>query len=317
MDQSSLISNKIITANDLQRIFDEINSCLTKAQQQFDAEATQNHYLPRDSQSWSMQFFYTTLNVSVTFSDHTERAYDNYRDFIDTFKHRPGSIKRISLLSSIHYTDSRKYDSASGTGGHHVNARLSLFINEDSLSIRYEDTGGSHMLDSAYILIQSIISQAPERYDRTIKGHDFINTKIGFAMTAIPIAILMALLCIVPTMRSIYAHTYVLYPLATLSIAVVVGAFIGTNRTERFYRNLLPRQHYERYDRDKHRLVYSDDISGYTEKGEVLIGKNVDNLRNRQSIQALEKKSLIVIPVCLVVTAILSIVVIIIGKVWN
>lgn len=317
MDQSSLISNKIITANDLQRIFDEINSCLTKAQQQFDAEATQNHYLPRDSQSWSMQFFYTTLNVSVTFSDHTERAYDNYRDFIDTFKHRPGSIKRISLLSSIHYTDSRKYDSASGTGSHHVNARLSLFINEDSLSIRYEDTGGSHMLDSAYILIQSIISQAPGRYDRTIKSHDFINTKIGFAMTAIPIAILMALLCIVPTMRSIYAHTYVLYPLATLSIAVVVGAFIGTNRTERFYRNLLPRQHYERYDRDKHRLVYSDDISGYTEKGEVLIGKNVDNLRNRQSIQALEKKNLIVIPVCLVVTAILSIVVIIIGKAWN
>ena len=317
MDQSSLISNKIITANDLQRIFDEINSCLTKAQQQFDAEATQNHYLPRNSQSWSMQFFHTTLNISITFSDHTERSYDNYRDFIDTFKHRPGSIKRISLLSSIHYTDSRKYNVASGTGGRHVNARLSLFINEDSLSIRYEDAGDSRMLDSAYILIQSIISQAPERYDRTIKSRDFINMKIGFAMTAIPIAVLMALLCIVPTMRSIYAHTYVLYPLATLSITVVVGAFIGANRTERFYRNLLPRQHYERYDHNKHRLVYSDDISDYTKKGEVLIGQNVDNLRNRQSIQALEKKSLIVIPACLVVAAILSIVVIIIGKVWN
>lgn len=317
MDQSSLISNKIITANDLQRIFDEINSCLTKAQQQFDAEATQNHYLPRNSQSWSMQFFHTTLNASITFSDHTERSYDNYRDFIDTFKHRPGSIKRISLLSSIHYTDSRKYNAASGTGGRHVNARLSLFINEDSLSIRYEDAGDSRMLDSAYILIQSIISQAPERYDRTIKSRDFINMKIGFAMTAIPIAILMALLCIAPTMRSIYAHAYVLYPLATLSIAVVAGAFIGANRTERFYRNLLPRQHYERYDHNKHQLVYSDDISDYTKKGEVLIGQNVDNLRNRQSIQALEKKSLVVIPVCLVATAILSIVVIIIGKVWN
>ena len=90
------------------------------------------------------------------------------------------------------------------------------------------------MLDSAYILIQSIISQAPERYDRTIKSRDFINMKIGFAMTAIPIAVLMALLCIAPTMRSIYAHTYALYPLATLSTAVVAGAFIGANRTERF-----------------------------------------------------------------------------------
>ena len=316
MDQSSLISNKIITADNLRSVFAEINNCLAKTQQQFEAEVARNRDLPRNLQSWSMQFFRATLNATITFSDRTKRSYDNYHDFIDDFNHRPGSIKSIFLFASVQYTDSRNYNPASGTARHHINARLDLFVHEDSLSIHYEDKGGSHALDSAYILLQSTISQAPERYDRTVRSRNFINTKIGFAMVAIPIAILMALLGVIPTMRLIYAHTYVLYPLATLSIAVIAGTFIGANRTERFYRSLLPRQRYKRYNRNNHQPVYSYDIADYTEKGEVLIGRNVDNLRHRRSIQTLEKKSSTVIPVCLAIIVILSIAVVVLGKVW-
>ena len=98
MDQSSLISNKIITADNLRSVFAEINNCLAKTQQQFEAEVACNRDLPRNLQSWSMQFFRATLNATITFSDRTKRSYDNYHDFIDDFNHRPGSIKSIFCL---------------------------------------------------------------------------------------------------------------------------------------------------------------------------------------------------------------------------
>ena len=317
MDSSSIISNKIITADDLREIFAKIEECCAKAQNKFDIEADQNRNLPHQHQSWSMDYFRNRFDCTVTFSDRTTRHYNDYRDFIDAFNNRTGSIKSIFLYRTIDYMDTRKIDAHNHTNYDHYRSDINVSIYEDSMSIRYEDNSTDKFLDDAYALIQSKVSLAPEKYDRIIKSRNYINTKIGFAMIAIPVAILTFLLGLVPTMRTVYADSYVIYPLITIFIAIILGTVIGTSKTERLYRSLLPRQQYAGLDKNSHQAVYNDDVVDYMEKGEVLIGKNVNNLRNRQTIQSVEKKANQLLPICCIVIGILSVIVIIVGKLWR
>lgn len=322
MDASSLISNKIITANDLRAMFAKLEECRLQAYQRFQAEDVivtgQEAIYGPGSVKRTMDFFQSSYRATVHYSDSTSRDYSNYRDFIDDFDRRLSSIESIYLYCHISYADSSQYNDHGGNNDAiYRGSEINMYIRLDSLRVDYKPRNNDPVLDDAYLLIQQKIAEAPERYDRLIKSRAIIGMRIGFAITAIPTAILLAALIAVPQMRAIFASTYVVYPLVTIFVALVGGSVIGSSMLERYYRHIQPRQRYSGYDRNNHQAIYSDDINDYTEKGEVLIGANANNQRDRQAIINMEKHYSHFIPACLIVISVLSIAIIIVGKIWK
>jgi len=51
------------------------------------------------------------------------------------------------------------------------------------------------------------------------------------------------------------------------------------------YKNLVPEIVYGDHDRVNDRSIWREDIEKYTERSEILIGKNVDNMNKRKLIK--------------------------------
>ena len=80
------------------------------------------------------------------------------------------------------------------------------------------------------------------------------------------------------------------------------------------YGPLSPKQKYVRYDTTNHKSVYEDDIDDYVSNSEIIIGKNINNIRNRNEITLLEKKYSKYIPIELLVLLVISILIVLIGN---
>jgi hypothetical protein len=60
--------------------------------------------------------------------------------------------------------------------------------------------------------------------------------------------------------------------------------------------------------------IYKDDIDDYVQKSEIIIGKNIDNVKNRKEIEELETKYSKYVPIEIMIILGLSLLVILIGK---
>ena len=127
--------------------------------------------------------------------------------------------------------------------------------------------------------------------------------------------IALFLLVFVPTIRELYVMTYVGYPIAALLIGFVIGGTFFSKKIERLYANIAPDKKYAGYDYNRNIRIYKDDIKNFIETSEIIIGKNSNNIKNRDRIVKMEKKYGKWIPFELLALAILSIVVIIVGKI--
>ena len=83
---------------------------------------------------------------------------------------------------------------------------------------------------------------------------------------------------------------------------------------DRLYSTIVPEKKYAGYDTTNNRSIYKDDIDKFLETSEIIIGKNIDNIKNRKEIIELENKYSRYIPIELIVLLVLSIVVVFIGK---
>ena len=80
------------------------------------------------------------------------------------------------------------------------------------------------------------------------------------------------------------------------------------------YSTIVPEQKYVGYDSNSHKSIYKDDMDKFLTTSEIIIGKNVDNIRNREEIIQLEEKYSKYIPIELFVILAFSIIMILIGK---
>ena len=93
------------------------------------------------------------------------------------------------------------------------------------------------------------------------------------------ILIIPTLLLINSTVRSVYASTFVVFPIAALVIAMFIGFMLADGKLGKLYKKIQPEQKYAGYDSSKGKSIYKDDIDKFTSTSEILIGKNVDNLK--------------------------------------
>ena len=195
-----------------------------------------------------------------------------------------------------------------------ISQNINMNIYEHKMDIEVNLSSEDKKMDDVYQLIKEKILRAPERYDRIIKKKSSITNKIVFALGVIPSLVICTLLVFVPQIREIYGMTYVLFPMAVVILAFLIGNTLFRGTLDRLYSTIVPKQKYTGYNTTNHKSMYKDDIDDFVSTSEIIIGKNIDNLKHRSEISELEEKYSKYIPTELIVLLILSVIMIIVGK---
>lgn len=304
------VSNKIITNTDLLDIFQKMNDKLQECEKLSKEEISINQNYERVNQHWSLKGYSGTFKVRFNFYDATSITVDNYIDFMSIFNSRIQEVKDMYVSFGAYYTIQHNGEMKS------INHHIYIYIYEHKMDIDVKLSSEDKRFDDIFQLIKDKIQNAPEKYDRIVKKKDTIRNKIGFAIGFIPAIVLCTLLVFVSAIRELYGSTYVLYPFMVLLLSYAIGPTLFTGHLQSLYSNIVPEKKYAGYDKTNYKSVYKDDIDKYTSTSEIIIGKNINNLKNRKEIAELETKYSKYIPKELIVLVVLSIVMIIIGKVF-
>lgn len=302
------VANKIISDTDLADIFQRMDEELKENQQICRQETMQNEKYEREYQHWTTKNFDGSFTCTFNFYDDTKVTVDNYPVFITIFNNRLHEVKDMWVRYNCHYWIQNGNDQKM------VSQHINMSIYEYKMDIEVNLSSDDKKMDDIYQLIKEKIFHAPERYDRVIKKKSSITNKIGFALGMIPSLVICTLLVFVPAIRQIYGMTYVLFPIATIILAFMIGNTVFGGKLDRLYSTIVPEKKYAGYDSTNYKSIYKDDIEKFVETSEIIIGKNIDNIKNRKEIVELEKKYSSYIPKELIALLVLSIVMILVGK---
>lgn len=302
------VANKIISDTDLADIFQRMDEELRENIQICKQETAQNERYKREYQNWTVKSFDGTFKCTFNFYDDTNITVDNYNAFITIFNNRLHEVK--DMWVRYHYN----YWIQHGSDQKMVSQSINMNIYEHKMDIEVNLSSNDKKMNDIYQLIKEKILKAPERYDRIIKKKSSITNKIGFALGVIPSLIICTLLVFVPTIRQIYGMTYVLYPIAVVILAFLIGNTVFSGTLDRLYSTITPKQKYAGYDFTNHKSIYKDDIDDFVSTSEIIIGKNIDNIKHRKEIIELEEKYSRYIPTELIVLLVLSVIMILVGK---
>mgnify|MGYP000000812856 FL=1 len=302
------VANKIISDTDLADIFQRMDEEIRENQQICRQETMQNEKYEREYQHWTTKDFEGKFNCTFNFYDDTNITVDNYNAFITIFNNRLHEVKDMWVRYNYHYWIQNGRDQKM------ISQHINMNIYEYKMDIEVNLSSDDKKMDDVYQLIKEKILKAPERYDRIIKKKSSITNKIGFALGVIPSLIICTLLVFVPTIREIYGMTYVLFPIAVVILAFMIGNTVFGGRLDRLYSTIVPEKKYDHYDASAGKSVYKDDIDKFVGTSEIIIGKNINNIHNRKEIVELEKKYSGYIPTELIVLLVLSIIMIFVGK---
>lgn len=304
------VANKIISYDDLFEIFSKMQEKLIYWQKINSSEEMQNRMLDYKYQNWSFKDSGSKLHFDVNFYDDTSIKFDNYNNFMSVFNSRLDEIKNIYLYFNLNYSVEHE-----GQNHQWYNQHINMNIYEEKMDIDVSLSSDDKKLDDIYDLIKSKILNAPQKYDDVIKKKSSITTIVGLAIGFIPALILSTLLIFVPTVRHIFAISYVLYPICSLILAFVIGGTIGSAKLDVLYKNIVPEKKYAGYDSTNYKSIYKDDIDKYVGTSEILIGKNVNNLQCRKSIIDYRDKYKKYIPYEVGVMLLISIIVLFLGEI--
>lgn len=302
--------NKIISSKDLEEIFSkfwEISEENKKIEKQ---EINQNKIYNYDYQKWTTKDLNVSYNITVRFKNTTEITFKDYNNFISIFNHQTSEIERINFYYSMRYHT--KFENNAMQFFHN---QVYIYVCEDKFEIKFNLEG--ERLNSIVELIQNKITNAPEKYDRVVKNKSFITSKICFAIGAIPSITIFTLLLLLPSFRMLMCSTYLFYPIGSIILGFFIGGLLCSSKLNHLYKNINPIQKYVGYDVNSRKNIYKDDIDEYIKTSEILIGKNVNNLKDRNEIIELEKTYNKFIPIELIIITFISIIIILIQSIGN
>lgn len=302
------VANKIISTSVLMDIFQMMNDKIKENEQICRQETIQNKIYEREYQHWTIKDFQGTIKCTFNFYDDTNITVDNYNMFITVFNKRLDEIKDMWVRYSYNYwiQDGRDQKLIR----HHI--YMNIF--EYKMHIEVNLSSDDNKMNDVFEFIKEKILKAPRRYDKIIKQKSFITNKIGFASGMIPSLVICTLLVFIPTIKQIYGMTYVLYPILVVILAFIIGSTIYGGKLDRLYSTISPKKKYAGYDSTNHKGIYKDDIDKFVGTSEIIIGKNINNIKNRKEIIALEKKYSSYIPMELIALLVLSIIMIFVCK---
>lgn len=302
------VANKIITYNDLLEIFSRMQEKLVQLKKINAFEEMKNKMLDYKYQTWTFKDNDSKLTFNVDFTDDTSIKFDNYNNFISIFNNRLDEIKYIYVHYAINYSTKPENQKSEW-----YNQSINMTIRENKMNIDISLSSSDDKINDIYELIKNKVLNAPPKYDKVIKKKSSINTIVSLAIGLIPSLIILTLLLFVPTIRQIYAKGYIVYPIASIILAFIIGGTIGPSKLDKWYKNINPEQKYTGYDSTNHKSIYKDDIDSYVNSSEILIGKNADNMNCRKNIINYYEKYKKYIPYEIGAVILLSIIVLFLG----
>ena len=302
------VANKIISDSDLADIFQKMNEEILENNKICKQEIMQKEKYETEYQHWTTKDFQGTFKCTVNFYDDTNITFDNYNNFISIYNSRIHEIKEIWVRYHFSYWIQNGRDSKLMSQG------ISMNIYESKMDIDVNLSSEDKKMDDIYTLIKNKILNAPEKYDRIIKKKSSIANKVSFALGVIPSLVICTLLVFVPTIREVYGMTYILYPIAVVLLGFIIGETVFGGKLDQLYSTIVPEKKYAGYDSTNYKSIYKDDIDSYVQSSEIIIGKNIDNIKNRREIAEIEKKYSKYIPTEIIVILVLSLIMILVGK---
>lgn len=279
-------ANKIISSNDLFEIFSKMQEKLIQLKRTNDNEEERNKYLDYKQQIWTFKDNGSKLTFEVNFTDSTTINFDNYNDFISAFNNRISEIKYIYVHYSIYYSVQEE-----GKISEYYHQHINMSIRENKMDIDISLVSNDNKINDIFELIKNKILNSPPKYDKIIQKKNSIYTISGLAAGFLPSITLATLLLFVPAVKQIYIKGYVVYPLAAIILAFLIGDTLVSSKLDKLYKNLNPEQKYSGYDKKNYRSIYKYDIESYKETSEILIGKNANNLKYRNAITEYYEKN--------------------------
>ena len=303
------VCNKIISNDVLYDILEKMNEKIIELNKIYQKEKMENANRDYVNQVWSLKDFKGGIRCTFSFSNNTGVTCDKYEDIIAVFDSRLREIHSMMISFNCYYM---KKD---GEQLKLISDSIILFIYENNININIDISSDNDKIDDVYCFIKDKILNAPERYDRVIKKRNSIINKICFSIGFIPSIVILTLLVFVPTVRMLYSSFYVLYPIALLIFSFMIGSLLTRYKLLHLYEPLLPDKKYVGYDKETYKGIYKDDIDKYIKEAEIIIGKNYNNIKNREEILQLEKKYSRFLPFEMGLTIICFIIVVIVCKI--
>lgn len=300
--------NKIISNDNLTQIFQTMGETLKKYQKVSAAEEQRNHVLDYAYQSYTFKDEGSKMKVIVDFYDNTNITFDNYDNFASIWYSRIDEIRSLDVYYSLNYNVVTPEPSRSRT---YYSQSIQMHISENKLDITLKLDSQDRKLDDLYNLIKNTVLNAPEKYDMVIKKKSSITNTVAFAIGMIPALIITTILLFVPVINNIMLKGYVVYPICCLILAYLIGNMVASSKLDKYYDPIMPKKKYAGYS-DGH-AVYKDDVDKFVGTSEILIGKKVNNLFNRNQIKQEYEKYKKFIPKELLALLIATVIVIVIG----
>ena len=307
-DDTIKVANKIITDKDLMEIFQRMDEELKENIEICKKETLDNEKYEREYQNWTTKDFQGYFHCTFNFYDATDVKVDNYNSFITIFNNRLHEIKNMWI--SYNYSYWIQHEGNQNL----ISQSINMNIYEDKMDISVKLSSEDKKMDDVYQLIKEKILKAPKRYTTIVRKRSLITTKICFAVGMIPALIGVTLLMLVPAVREIFQNAYVLYPFTVLVLAYLVGNMLYGGTMNNLYSTITPEKKYAGWDSYKNKGVYKDDVDDFLSKSEIIIGKNIDNVKHRKEIVKLNKKYSKYIPIELIILLVLSIIIAFVGK---
>ncbi|MBE6147471.1 MAG: hypothetical protein E7168_03965 [Firmicutes bacterium] len=297
------VANKIITDRDLMEIFEKMYERLEELNKIYHQEKIKNLNLNYSEQVWSLGDFSSSLKFDVNFYDDTRINFDNYQNFIGIFNQRLSEIKSIYVYFRLSYNV--KYP---GMDTKYYSQHIFMDVFENKFNVEVSLSSSDRKIEDIYELIKEKILNALPKYDRVIKKKSLIINKIRLALGLIIGIILSVIFLFVPAIRDVFSSSYVLFPICCMFLGYLLGAIL-IGKVNFLYETLIPEKKYVGYDSNKGKSIYKDDIDLYTSTGEILIGKNTDNLEKRAEIETMEKRYSKLLPYEFIIILAISIII--------
>lgn len=300
------LSNRIITVDDIIDVVEKMYNTIEQYKQKSAEEMKPNEGLKSSEQRWQFKDLGSNVKCYITYVNGNSVTYSNFDDFRAILKDRNEEVKSFHASLYLGYSTkpTEAFDKVTHQG-------ITFYVYEDNVSLHYDTNEGEQYLRETYDYIMNKMNSSVERYDNTIKKKGMISFVVGLAIAFIPAIILGTSLLLVESIKEIYISGYIVYPLLTILFACLLGALLGPYMLEGYYKNIVPNKKYVGYSNGK--SVYKDDVENFTNKNEVLIGKNAHNIEKREIIKETYNKYKKMIPVELIITLVISIVIIIMG----
>lgn len=275
-------NNKIISNDLILNIFDRMNEIKKTYTLKVDKEEQIYNSLSFENQiNMKREFnnFFSDFSFTVDFYDSTNITINSYENFIGIFNSRLHEIKSIISNFSISYFDINNKSCSNS---------INLMIFENSFDIRVAIDNSNNEMSELFNYIKTSIYGAPEKYDFVIKNKSKICFSYTFALGSIVGIILSTILmCMPPVFSMLTSGFWLLFPICCLILGYFLGNLFFSGTINSLYKNIDMEKINDGYDPNTFEVKYKSDKNSYINSSEVIIGKNIDNLFNRNRIKEL------------------------------